>query len=196
MRKIFAVAFISITLICLWSDLSFGAEAEYVRKDVFEAYMQSINTKFDRILSEISGMKTEIANMKNDNARLRIELKTEISDLRSEIKAEIAEIKAELKTQKNDIASLTQTVATLAEQVRGLNNGLAQHIRESENRITDIRNDIYLGLVVLGVIFSLPAIKDFFNNRDEKKAASSQTITLEDVKRLIEEAKLGSKSSV
>ena len=119
-----------------------------------------------------------------------------ISDLRSEIKAEIAEIKAELKTQKNDIASLTQTVATLAEQVRGLNNGLAQHIRESENRITDIRNDIYLGLVVLGVIFSLPAIKDFFNNRDEKKAASSQTITLEDVKRLIEEAKLGSKSSV
>ncbi len=204
MKKIF-VSLALIALICLSPGLSFGAESEYVRKDVFEAYMQSINTKFDRILSEISGIKTEMANMKRDNANLRTEvkseianlrgeLKAEIANLRSELKAEIAEIKTELKTQRNDITSLTQTVATLAEQVRGLNNSLAQHIRESENRITDIRNDIYLGLVVLGVIFSIPNIKEFFNNREVKKA-KSQTITLEDVKRLIDEAKLGSKSS-
>ena len=200
MKKIF-VSLALIALICLSPGLSFGAESEYVRKDVFEAYMQSINTKFDRILSEISGIKTEMANMKRDNANLRTEVKSEIANLRGELKADIVELKAELKDQRaeitairKDLNSLTQTVATLAEQVRGLNNSLAQHIRESENRITDIRNDIYLGLVVLGVIFSIPNIKEFFNNREVKKA-KSQTITLEDVKRLIDEAKLGSKSS-
>ncbi|MBQ7734055.1 MAG: hypothetical protein IJT58_08580, partial [Synergistaceae bacterium] len=149
MKKIF-VSLALIALICLSPGLSFGAESEYVRKDVFEAYMQSINTKFDRILSEISGIKTEMANMKRDNANLRTEVKSEIANLRGELKADIVELKAELKDQRaeitairKDLNSLTQTVATLAEQVRGLNNSLAQHIRESENRITDIRNDIY-----------------------------------------------------
>ncbi len=169
MKKIF-VSLALIALICLSPGLSFGAESEYVRKDVFEAYMQSINTKFDRVLSEISGMKTEMAN-------LRSELKAEIADIKTELKAQ----KAELTDFRKDLNSLTQTVAVLAEHVRGL-----------DNQFANTRNNIYLGLVFLGVVLSFPTVNNYLNRRYEKK----QAVTLEDVKRLIDEAKLGSKSSV
>ena len=67
-----------------------------------------------------------------------------------------------------------------------------------EGRIGDLRNDIYLGLVILGIVVGLPAVQKALQKREERKAAREafqMPFTLDDVRRLIEEnnAKLAGK---
>ena len=122
----------------------------------------------------------------------REEVKADIAGLKSELKAQRDELTAFKKEVNDEFTALRKDAAVLAENIRGLNNSLAQHIRESENRITDIRNDVYLGLVVLGIIFIIKEFFTYFRERND----SRQAVTLEDVKKLIEEAKLGSKTNI
>ena len=119
---------------------SYGAVSEdmsvYVRKDVFEVYMQNINAKFDMIMEE-------------------------------------------LKEQKRMIADLSDRVANLSGRV----DGLDKRMDSLDKRIDDLRNGIYLWLVAIGLVVSWPKLKETVR----KWANSTPSITLEDVKRLIEE---------
>ncbi len=119
---------------------SYGAVSDdmsvYVRKDVFEVYMQNINAKFDMIMEE-------------------------------------------LKEQKRMIADLSDRVANLSGRV----DGLDKRMDSLDKRIDDLRNGIYLWLVAIGLVVSWPKLKETVR----KWANSTPSITLEDVKRLIEE---------
>lgn len=131
---------IPLLLLLLMSGTSNGAVSgdmsEYVRREVFEVYMQSINAKLDMILE----------NQK--------------------------EMREELKIQRKDINELAQMVSSLSARIDGL-----------ELRMGDLRNDIYLGLVIVGILVGVPSVQKWY----ERLKASRPAITLEDVKRLIEE---------
>ena len=129
-----------LMLLLMTAGASYGAVSDdmsvYVRKDVFEVYMQNINAKFDMIMEE-------------------------------------------LKEQKRMIADLSDRVANLSGRV----DGLDKRMDSLDKRIDDLRNGIYLWLVAIGLVVSWPKLKETV----QKWANSTPSITLEDVKRLIEE---------
>ena len=131
---------VMLMLLLMTAGASYGAVSEdmsvYVRKDVFEVYMQNINAKFDMIMEE-------------------------------------------LKEQKRMIADLSDRVANLS----GRLDGLDKRMDSLDKRIDDLRNGIYLWLVAIGLVVSWPKLKETVR----KWANSTPSITLEDVKRLIEE---------
>ena len=129
MRKIIT----ALLTLQLMSVAAFGAVSEdmnvYVRKDVFEVYMQNINANQERILQRLDKLD-------------------------------------------DGIHTLNQTVANLSGRVDGL-----------DKRIDDLRNGIYLWLVAIGLIVAWPKAREMFR----KWGTSAPSITLEDVRRLIEE---------
>ena len=74
--------------------------------------------------------------------------------------------------QDKDINELARATASLSGRVDGI-----------DARMGDLRNGIYLWLVVLGIIVSLPTVQKFLQVREERR----QFTTIEDVKRLIAE---------
>ena len=70
-------------------------------------------------------------------------------------------------------------------------DGLEKRIDGFDKRIDDLRNNIYLWTVIIGLIVLFPFVKKWYDEREEKKRVSQPSFTLEDVKRLIAEAKLG-----
>ena len=94
------------------------------------------------------------------------------------INKNLENILAELKAQRNDINELAKATAVLSARIDGI-----------DNRVSDLRNDIYLGLVILGIILGLPNFQKFFQWREAHKS----TLSLQDVERLID-SKLNSKA--
>ncbi|MBQ9419945.1 MAG: hypothetical protein IJU31_06150 [Synergistaceae bacterium] len=168
---------LAFMLVCVGSSMSFGANSDdvYVRQDVFDAKMEVL---FSRLHAEISELRTELkgeisalrAELKGDNEALRNELKGEISQLRTELKGDNVALRNELK---GDIRSLSAKV-----------DGL-------EKRVETSNTFLYYLLVLLGAMLLLPSVNKWLETREEKKQAR-QSVTIEDVKRLIAEAKLGS----
>ena len=139
---------VALMLIMLTGTSSFGAVSDdiYVRKDVFEVHMQSINAKLDMMLEQMK------------------------------------EFRAELKAQRQDINELTKAVSVLSARV----DGVEKNMLSLDKRIDDIWNVVYLWLVAIGIFFTVLA----WPKVQEKLKAfwkSTPSITLEDVKRLIEE---------
>lgn len=162
---------LTITLIFTASAFAASSDDIYVRKDVFDVHLQNISSKLELILAEMQSFKAELQAQRN-----------------------------EMKSMRNDINELSKTFAVLSERIDrnfdtlsaridGVNNSLSSRIDGLDNRVSDLRNDIYLGLVVLGIIVALPNIQKFFQWREARRPA----FTLEDVERLID-AKLSSKS--
>ena len=141
------VVMLLILLLVLVTE-SYGAVSDdvYVRKDVFEVYMQNINANMERILQRLD----------------RID---------------------------EGLNALNQTVANLSARADGLEkrmDGLDKRIDSVDKRIDDLRNGIYLWLVAIGLFVSWPKVKE----SAQKLVKPAPSITLEDVKRLIEESKL------
>lgn len=130
--------------------------SQYMRKDVFEAYIQSINAKLDIIIQEQKSQREE------------------------------------LKEQRKDINELTQAITALSERLDGNVLTLSARINSIDALMGDIRNDIYLGLVILGIIVSLPTVQKMLENR-EKHKNTQPALTLEDVQKLIDENPKGLK---
>ena len=153
MRK----CFLTILFVFMISSVSYGASSEdiYVRKDVFEIYMQNIDLKIDKILTEVGFLREEIKKQQE----------------------EIKKQREEIKIIREDLHELAKGMVALSERVNGV-----------ENRMGDLRQDIYLGLVILGLLAAFPAAKEFFKWREDSKDTRTQSFTLEDVKRLIAEA--------
>ena len=76
----------------------------------------------------------------------------------------------ELKAQRRDFHEIARVISVLATRVDGL-----------EARIGGMRYNIYLGLLILGIVVGLPAVQKMPQNR----ASNQPSITLDDVRRLI-----------
>ena len=75
-------------------------------------------------------------------------------------------------------------------EVRGDIKALSGRIDGLDKRIDDLRNGMYLWLVVIGTILTLPSVQKMFEKWSEKKAKKDvpqMPFTLDDVRRLIEE---------
>ena len=173
MKKICVLTLIQLA----FATACYGAVSEdvYVRKDVFEANMQGINTKLDILLEQMKEFKAEMKEQ-------REEMKT----LREEHKAQIKELQDEMKAMRADIAELTRVVSVLSERVDRNFETLSARIDGVEGQISGLRNGIYLGLVVLGIVLGMPAVQKMFQSWAERVKRPS--LTVEDVKRLIDEA--------
>ena len=143
MRKIITVL---LLLLMLMSSASYGAVSEdvYVRKDVFDVHMQSINAKLDKILEE-------------------------------------------QQAQRKDINDLVKVVSVMSERIDRNFDTLSARMNGLDKRMDDQQHYLYLVLVLLGIIVALPAGQKMLQWHEERKDARKASITLEDVKRLIEE---------
>ena len=95
MKKIIIALLTVLTI----SSTTFGATSDdmsiYVRKDVYEAHQQSINSKLDMILEQQKAF-------------------------REEVRSEMKDFREELKTQRKDINELTRVVSVLSTRIDGL----------------------------------------------------------------------------
>ncbi|MBQ4401661.1 MAG: hypothetical protein II832_05805, partial [Synergistaceae bacterium] len=91
-----------LVLLVLGSDC-YGAVSEdiYVRKDVFEANMQGINTKLDILLEQMKAQREE------HNVQMK-ELREEMKELRTEMKTQREEHNSQIEALRHDIAELTR----------------------------------------------------------------------------------------
>ena len=96
---------------------------------------------------------------------------------------QMKEFKVEMKEQRENIAELTRVVSVLSERVDRNFDTLSARIDGVEGQISGLRNGIYLGLVILGIVLGMPAVQKIFQSIAERKPS----LTVEDVKRLIEE---------
>ena len=111
----------------------------------------------------------------------------EMKNINLKLDGILAELKAqreELKSQRQEIISLNQSVAVLAERVDG-------NYKNLDARMNDLRNGLYLGLVLFAAVLLLPFFNKWWEAREEKRQAAARSFTLDDVRRLIAEAKLG-----
>ena len=114
------------------------------------------------------------ANMQGMNAKLDMIL--EQMKLQRE---EMKDVREELKAQRKDINELAKSVSVLSTRV----DGIDKRMDSLDKRIDDLRNGIYLWLVAIGLLIAWPKLYEKFQNWGKSKPS----ITLEDVKRLIEE---------
>ncbi|MBQ6418522.1 MAG: hypothetical protein IJQ15_06605 [Synergistaceae bacterium] len=174
-----------LVLLVLGSDC-YGAVSEdiYVRKDVFEANMQGINTKLDILLEQMKAQREE------HNVQMK-ELREEMKELRTEMKTQREEHNSQIEALRHDIAELTRVVSVLSTRVDAIDkrmDGMEARIGNLKNdfdgRIGELRNGIYLWLVIFGIVLGMPAVQKMFQSITERKPS----LTVEDVKRLIDEA--------
>ena len=102
-----------------------------------------------------------------------------INDKLNSILEELRAQREELKAQSEAINKLNNSVSVLSERTDG-------NYKNLDGRINDLRQDIYLGLVILGLLAGFPAAKEFFKWREETREVRKPSITLEDVERLID----------
>ena len=94
--------------------------------------------------------------------------------------AEIGEVRGDIKALSERIDGVN---ASLSGRIDGLNASLSGRIDGLDKRIDDLRNGIYLWLVAIGLFVSWPKLKELV----QKWGKSTPSMTLEDVRRLIEE---------
>ena len=183
MRK---VCMLLLTQLLLFGTASYGAVSEdmsaYVRKDVFEVYMQNINAKFDTILEEIKSQRKEVNDLTNAVSGL--------SERVTALSTRVDGLEASLSARIDGLDS------RLSARIDGLDARLSARIDGLDARMGDLRNDIYLGLVILGIIIALPMVQKMLQAQADRREARKPYVTLEEVIRLIEEnnAKVGKSS--
>ena len=154
---------ILIMLLLMMSSESFGAVSDdvYVRKDVFDVHMQSINAKLDMMLEEMKAQRQDI----ND-------LKKTVSVMSERI--------------DRNFDTLSARIDGLDKRIDGVNMSLSVSTNSLNKRMDDLQHYLYLVLVLLGIIVALPSIQKMLQWREERKEARKSSITLEDVERLID----------
>ena len=167
MRK---MSMLLLVQLLVFGTACYGAVSDdvYVRKDVFEAKMEAFMT-------EIRG-EFQVMNAKIDALSRRVDdnyhsLEKRIDDLEKRTDDKFINME---KRMDNNYHSLEKRID--------------DNYYSLDARISDLRNGMYLGLVLFGTVVGLP----FFNKwREEKQKEKEEqrrpSITLEDVMRLIEE---------
>lgn len=173
---------LTLTIILIFTASAFAASSDdiYVRKDVFDVHLQNINSKLELILTELQAQKNEMKSMRND-----------INELSKNVSVLSERIDRNFDTLSERIEGIN---SSLSNRIEGVNASLSARIDGLDNRVSDLRNDIYFGLVILGIIVGLPNIQKLFQWREaNRREAHKPAFTLEDVERLID-TKLSSKS--
>ena len=154
----------ALVLVLSMSAVCFGEEAKdssvYLRQDVFDA-------KMDSFMKEIRG---EFQVMSKE---LRSEMQLTNQETRGEFQSTNQEVRGEFQLMNAKIDTLSKRVD--------------DNYRSLDTRITDLRNGLYLRMVLFGLVISLPIVQKFLQDREERKEADSKTAILEEVKRLISE---------
>ena len=161
MRKILA----TLALVLLTWSVSYGAASDdvYVRKDVFDAKMEAFMSEM-RNGFQMLNAKIDAQSQRTDDKFQSLEARTD--DKFQSLEARMDEKFQSLETRIN-------------ERFRGVDD----KIQSLDTRISDLRNGIYLWLVAIGLVATWPKVREIFRSM----SSSSPSITLEDVKRLIEE---------
>ena len=170
-RKIF-LAFAIIFALCSCSFAAENIENNdiYVRKDLFEAYMKNIDSKFDQIFERLTQIDNKLEN-----------LTQAVSELGNRV------TKLETKVDGVYIA--------LSNRIDGLEKRVDDFREDTRGRIGDLNGSIYLWSVILGLIAGLPFFKSLYNEYEAKRQAQRQSFTLEDVEKLIEAKMKGNLSN-
>ena len=173
MKKIIILTILSLMM----SSESFGAVSDdvYVRKDVFDVHMQSINAKLDMMLEEMKGLREEMKAQRQD-----------INDLKKTVSVMSERIDRNFDT-------LSARIDGLDKRIDGVNMSLSVSTNGLNKRMDDQQHYLYLVLVLLGIIVALPSVQKALQWREERKEARKSFITLEDVERLID-AKIAGKA--
>ncbi|MBQ6738151.1 MAG: hypothetical protein IJP96_09170 [Synergistaceae bacterium] len=162
MKKIFfAIALIFMSVSVSFAAVS-GDQEVYLRKDVFDA-------KMDAFMAEI---KLTFQNM-------REELHNEIQSVKSELHNEIQSVKTDLQ---NEIHRVETKVDVLTEHVHSMENNF-------DKRISSLETYLSWALAFMAIIVASATFLPIFGEplrRLWQKIFSPQ-LTLEDVRRLIEE---------
>ena len=163
MKKIIVIVMLFLVL----ATESYGAISDdvYVRRDVFEVYMQSMNAKLDMTLEQIK------------------ELRGEFKELRGEFK----ELREEQKTMRGELVELARVVSVMSERIDRNFETLSGRIDGLDKRMDNQQNYLYLVLVILGIIVALPTVQKMLQGWQDRKESRRAYITLDDVRRLIEE---------
>ena len=181
MRRVIAVIVLSL----LTGTASYGAVSEdvYVRKDVFEVYMQNINSKFDIIMEELKAQRKGI----NDLTKAVSGLSERVTGLSERIDGVNSSLSERIDSVKATLSGRIDAVnSSLSARIDGLNAGLSGKIDGVDKRIDDLRNGLYLWLVAIGLVITViawPKVQEML----KKWRNTAPSITLEDVRRLIEE---------
>ena len=181
MRRVIAV----IVLILLTGTASYGAVSDdvYVRKDVFEVYMQNINSKFDIIMEELKAQRKDI----NDLTKAVSGLSERVTGLSERIDGVNSSSSERIDSVKATLSGRIDAVnSSLSARIDGLNAGLSGKIDGVDKRVDDLRNGLYLWLVAIGLVITIiawPKVQEML----KKWRNAAPSITLEDVRRLIEE---------
>ena len=101
------------------------------------------------------------------------------------INSNMEKILLKLETLDKSMNELTQNVAVMSERIDRNFETLSGRIDGLDARVSDLRNDIYLWLMILGIVVALPSVQKFLQWRDERQAARKSSITLEQVEELI-----------
>ena len=162
MKKVYVLVMIHLLV---FGTACYGAVSDdvYLRRDVFEA-------KMDAFMSEIRFMNEQL------RGEIR-EVNAKIDTVEKNLNARIDSV------EKNLNARIDSVEKNLNARIDGVEKHLNARIDGVDARVDDLRNDIYLGLVILGIVVSWPKLKE----AAQKWGKSTPSITLEDVKRLIEE---------
>ena len=163
---------VALMIVFLTGSACFGTVSEdmevYVRKDVFDAKMEAL---FNRLHGEIQALSER---MDGNFAKLS----EKIDGVDAKLSARIDGLDAKLSGR------IDGNFATLSGRIDGL-----------DARISDLRNGLYLGLVLFGTVIALFGVViglPFFNKwreerQKEKEEQRRPSITLDDVRKLIEE---------
>ena len=189
MRK-FILPAVFVLLMC---NVCWGAVSEdmsvYLRKDVFEARMDAFMKEMRGEFQVMNAKLEALSQRMDDNYR---NLEQKIDDNRRNLEQKIDDNRRNLEQKiDSNYHNLEQKIddnrRTLEQKIDSNYHNLEQRIDNNyhslDTRISDVRNDVYLGLVILGIIVSLPIVQKMLSSMEVKR----QMITLEDVKRLIEE---------
>ena len=185
MKKLIVLLLVQLLV---FGTACYGAVSEdiYVRKDVFEAKMEAFMT-------EIRG-EFQVMNAKIDALSRRVDdnyhsLEKRIDDLEKRTDDKFINLEKRIDDlEKRTDDKFINMEKRMNDNYSNLEKRMDNNYYSLDARISDLRNGLYLGLVLFGTAVGLP----FFNKwREEKQKEKEEqrrpSITLEDVMRLIEE---------
>ena len=174
MKKVLLLLLIQILF---YGTACYGAVSDdiYVRKDVFEVYMRNLGDKLDMILEGQKALRQDI---------------NVLSERVSVLDRRVDRLEARMDGLDKRIDGLDKRIDGLDKRI----DGVDKRIESVDKRIDDLRNGIYLWLVAIGLFLSWPKAQKMLQSFGK----STPSITLEDVRRLIEEnnMKLSGKAQV
>ena len=130
MKKVCVLVLIQFLVL---ETVSYGAMSDdvYVRRDVFEVYMQNINANMERIFEELKEQRKAINEMSE-----------------------------KLTGLSERVTGLAERVDGLDKRIDGLDKRIDGNYVALSSRIDDLRNGIYLWLVAIGLFVSWPKLKE------------------------------------